>query len=344
MFCVFNFRFFDVADRQSLDGSPSLWRFLQAGFFSQAGKAICKPDITVPQESGSLCRQSDGAVFPRILGIGDGSYELEIWEDRHQYFVFEYCVQTSRRPPFFILLTTQKRGNSRALDRINILKKFLEVFPKERIKVLLGDREFIGPAWISYLQEEKIPYCFRIKEDGQFIQNAKGQFVKTRALFHHLKCGEQEHIGLRKIGKREQTLSTVSATRSLKGELLVVMHSADMETPCEIYELRWSIECLFKGLKSNGFNLEDTHLTKNERIETLLNVLMIAFCYAYDWGQLQEPSKIKKHGYPQHSVFRVGLDALRRALTNANLFQKELLNYFQSLLQKQIHRFKSFVP
>lgn len=210
--------------------------------------------------------------------------------------------------------------------------------------MLLGDREFIGPVWIQYLQKEKIPYCFRIKEEGQFLENSRGRFVWAKNLFRHLKRGREQSLGERHVGKQGKVFGHVSGMRSLKGELLVVIHSGDLQTPCEDYGLRWEIECLFKGMKSNGFNLEDTHLTKTKRIETLLSVLMISFCYAYDWGEMQEPQKIKSHGHPQHSVFRRGLDALRRALLNVELFINELTKYFNELRHRQLFYSKSFVP
>lgn len=239
----------------------------------------------------------------------------------------------------------QSRGNSRAEDRIDLLKKFLEVFPKERIKILLGDREFIGPRWIEYLQKEKIPYCFRIKEEGQYLENRKGRFIKAKAMFRTVGRSQTKAAGVIKIGKKGEVISALSATRSVGGELLVVMHSEELEAaPCESYQLRWSIECLFKGMKSNGFNVEDTHLTDAKRIETMLSVLMIAFCYAYDWGQMQEAPKLKKHGFPQHSLFRMGLDSLRRALLNLNQFIDELSRYFENLFRRKTFYAKSFVP
>ena len=227
---------------------------------------------------------------------------------------------------------------------MDILEKFLSICPKERVEILLGDREFIGPKWLEYLQEEKIPYSLRLKEDGQHLKDEKGDFVKPSVMFEKLRCGQQVSLGMRQVGKSGEVLSHVSARKNKKGELLVVMHSEGVKDPCGTYEYRWEIECLFKCFKSNGFNMEDTHLKKGERLETLFSVLMIAFCYAYDWGQMQEPAKIKKHGYAQHSVFRLGLDALRRALLHVHQYFEQLEAYFKKLLCRKLVLSKSFVP
>jgi hypothetical protein len=79
------------------------------------------------------------------------------------------------------------------------------------------------------------------------------------------------------------------------------------------------IETLFGALKSRGFNLEDTHLTDPERLSRLLALLAIAFTWAFVVGQWQavvKDLKLKKHGYPPKSIFRLGLNMLCRLVAN----------------------------
>ena len=51
------------------------------------------------------------------------------------------------------------------------------------------------------------------------------------------------------------------------GELLIVATDELSGFAIKTYGLRWEIETLFACLKSKGFNFEDTHITKPERIE-----------------------------------------------------------------------------
>ena len=46
--------------------------------------------------------------------------------------------------PLFWELLDNKSGNSNCKDRCNLLAKVIKVIGKERIDVLVGDREFIG--------------------------------------------------------------------------------------------------------------------------------------------------------------------------------------------------------
>ena len=76
---------------------------------------------------------------------------------------------------------------------------------------------------------------------------------------------------------------------------------------------------MFKAFKSSGFDCESTHITDDLRLDTLMQVLSIAFCLAYQVGEiitLSQPPIIKKHGYKQKSIFRIGRDEIMVVLQN----------------------------
>ncbi|MFI0348673.1 MAG: transposase, partial [Chthoniobacterales bacterium] len=85
------------------------------------------------------------------------------------------------------------------------------------------------------------------------------------------------------------------------------------------YASRWEIETLFSCLKGRGFHFEETHLIHSERIKKLMALLAIGFCWVHKIGEWQHeirPIKIKKHGRPEVSIFRYGLDYIVDLLTN----------------------------
>ncbi len=87
----------------------------------------------------------------------------------------------------------------------------------------------------------------------------------------------------------------------------------------ELYAKRWAIETLFAGLKSRGFNLEETHMTNSERLSTLLNLLALAYLWAHlvgEWLAEQQAIALKTHGRKAKSTFRYGLDFIRKAALN----------------------------
>jgi hypothetical protein len=77
---------------------------------------------------------------------------------------------------------------------------------------------------------------------------------------------------------------------------------------------------MFKGLKSAGFNLEETHLTDLTRISKLISVISVAFIWAYRVGIYRNekitPIKIKNHGRKAYSFFKYGLIFIAQTLLN----------------------------
>ena len=218
-------------------------------------------------------------------------------------------------PLFWCLLP--KFGNSDTAERIALVKRFIAQFGPEKLAGLLADREFIGDAWLGWLLQENIPFCIRIKRNT-ITTNARGLEVDIEALFYDLKPGEQRLLqDKRKLWKQQVYLS---ALRLSDGELLLVATDQWLADPIGLYGKRWQIETLFGCLKSKGFGFEETHLTKPERIEKLVALLTIAFCWAHRTGEWRHEEKaipIKKHGRLLQSYFRYGLDYLRDRLLNA---------------------------
>lgn len=232
-------------------------------------------------------------------------------------------------------MSDKKCGNSDYIDRIDLMECFLTVFDKSRIEALTADREFIGKKWLAWLKNNQIKHVLRVKENGQYISNSRGKLVKIRDLFRPLAIGSQVSLRQRRIGKKGELFDIVGV-RNKNGELAVLIHSEKIENPVEIYAQRWQIETMFKAFKSAGFNCEATHITDDLRLDTLMQVMAIAFCLAYQTGEiivLDKPVIIKKHGYRQNSIFRIGLDTLTTILHNIFAKLERWIHLLQVIFQ-----------
>lgn len=49
--------------------------------------------------------------------------------------------------------------------RIALIKRYLAYFPDTTIRILLADREFVGPDWMEFLCENNIPFTIRLREN-----------------------------------------------------------------------------------------------------------------------------------------------------------------------------------
>ena len=105
------------------------------------------------------------------------------------------------------------------------------------------------------------------------------------------------------------------------GEYLILVTDSDPETALDDYKQRWGIETLFGCLKTCGFDFESTHMTEPDRIEKLVALLAITFCWCIitgEWLNSLKKIKVKKHGRKEISIFRYCSDMLREILLNIN--------------------------
>lgn len=156
-----------------------------------------------------------------------------------------------------------KRGNSDTKERIALIQRFIAIFGKDRIVNVFADREFIGEQWFTWLIEQDINFCIRVK--NFIVTNHLGKNHKISDLFRHLKVGQIECRKRRILVGRVKLY--ISALQLENGELLLVVSPQFNANAIQDYALRWEIETLFSCLKGRGFNLENTRLTDPRRVK-----------------------------------------------------------------------------
>lgn len=117
-------------------------------------------------------------------------------------------------------------------------------------------------------------------------------------------------------------------------EPMIVVSNVELEDAIGLYRRRCEIETLFGCLKTRGFRMEDTHITAPEKIEKLLFVLAIAFCWSYKLGVIKDAEKAigrKAHGRLSKSLFRLGLHWLRSVVLSVEKKINECRKILKSL-------------
>ena len=216
----------------------------------------------------------------------------------------------------FLWACLPKRGNSNSAERISFMETLLTLIPIEQISTLLADREFIGKDWLPWLVDNNIPFVVRVKENI-CAANAKGMFIPLKVMLRGIMPGKTVILPKKRLIMGCKLY--IIATRLDSGELLIVLTNDSPELALERYATRWEIETLFSALKKRGFNFENTHLSKPTRISNLMFVLSLAFIWSYRQGEIindRKKIRVKKHGYPAKSIFRVGLEYLAKQLFN----------------------------
>ena len=213
-------------------------------------------------------------------------------------------------------LNLAKAGTSNADERMYAVIKCIYRFGKHRISGVLADREFIGQRWFTWLQSCNIPFTIRIK--GKMLVGRTGNDsypIPARSLFSHL--GRKRCNYLREQFYLGDVPVYLAASNAPNGNLLIVASLYYDKHALKKYKRRWEIETMFGCWKSQGFNLEDTHMVDHRKLERLVAVMVIAFCWSYAIGirrQRSEKIPIKAHGRKAQSIFRFGYDLLRQAV------------------------------
>jgi Transposase DDE domain len=284
----------------------------------------------------SLPEETYARFIVKLLGIKQ--FKLVI--DRTTWFPGENVINflvlgvfwNGHVIPLFMSLLP-KKGNSSFEERKELIKKFIKTFGTSDLEGYLGDREFPGKADFEYLISLQIPFTIRLKK------NIKINGKQAKYLLYGMAHREVRIMkGKQKLLGQEMHIS-VTMSESCEQVIIATLREVN---GLEDYRLRWAIEVLFGRLKTRGFNLESTHLRHPERLITLLQVMSIALVFVIKCGEVLEkskPSKVKKHGYPEESIFRRGLNHLRQILldmlNNSNKFIQFLHSIsFHSVLSR----------
>jgi len=208
-----------------------------------------------------------------------------------------------------------KKGNSNYNERLSLMRRFTQNFPSLEVECLLMDREFIGEDWLKWLDAQGIRFIVRAKKNF-VVASHKGKNIPIRKCFNSI---NRKGRCLSKTREIFGLALWISGKRLDDGEILITLSNKHRKTALDWYQKRWLIETLFGNLKTRGFRLEDTHITAQDKLKSLICVLSLAYCWAYLSGQWLAniiPIKIKKHGRKEKSVFTLGIQTMRQLFFN----------------------------
>jgi hypothetical protein len=231
-------------------------------------------------------------------------------------------------------------GNSNTKARTDLLDRLHGTFPDLKIASLMGDREFIGDAWMAYLGARKIPFVLRLRENQHVVRDGYATWT-IADIARRLDKGRNMILkGWCRLGQGagdHSPLVRLVVMRLHTGELLALACSSKPHRALAGYRQRWTIETLFANLKTKGFNLEDTHITDPGKLSTLLAVLALTVTLCVKTGAAAarlHPIPIKKHGRRAQSLFALGLGALRKIQASATPAQ--IIVFLQQIMSPNL--------
>lgn len=230
--------------------------------------------------------------------------------------------------PLYFELLDNKSGNSNHEDRINLFREIIEVVGLHRIELLIMDREFIGHKWLSWLKSQKINFCVRVPKSHK-ISLLGGDILKAEAILK-----DKGHVCLKDV-LVDGVVVNCSISVDENGDLLYLIGTLLPGKLKVTYRKRWTIEVFFQALKGRGFNLEQSRLRCLNKYRKLFAIACMAYTLCWAAGiedARTKPVKVKKHGYPQFSVFRRGLNLFRKYFKNK--ISEPILRIFDYALKR----------
>lgn len=235
------------------------------------------------------------------------------------YLVLAVRIRKITFPLFWTMLDHQ--GNSDTQARIHLLNQFKEAFGLDKILSFSADREFIGKDWIDYLCEHKIPFFIRIKDNQ--LANFGTSKKPLKDFFTHLKNDASRPL----YNIMDDARIFIVGKKIKDGHLVIISNVQDKDLVLKTYKQRCDIERLFRNMKTQGFNLENTHMKDLKRLSKLMTLVAIAILYVSIVGLAQECTYKKTVRAPLYSYFTRALRWIKDKLL---LFDfNDLLNFLK---------------
>jgi len=219
-------------------------------------------------------------------------------------------------PVYFELLP--KLGNSNLEEQKGIFSKVIPIFKYYKVCVL-GDREFCSVKLATWLWEQQVDFCLRLKK-SHYVEKEQDVWVELDAL--GLRPGISIFLPGVKITKTKNVRSFNLACKWRRDTLAVtqkegwfILTSLTLKPAIASYRKRFGIEEMFRDFKKGGYNLEATKVSE-ERLISLVLLIALAYTSATINGQTMKQQGIQKYVgrvkepgrmERRHSGFYIGL-------------------------------------
>jgi hypothetical protein len=185
--------------------------------------------------------------------------------------------------------------------------------------IVVADREFASPKLAEWLKTEyRVESTLRLKRS--LYLNEGGHSIQLAHLLLYFPQGATRfyrHITVTNSNTFQVNV-TITWGKQYDEPLIIVTTFDDAPSSLNTYQRRFGIEPMFKDHKSNGFNLEQTKVTKPKRIESLLIIIALAHVFCTSEGHRKEaqgetkPKKVKGEEIRAVGLFLVGLKAFQQ--------------------------------
>lgn len=238
----------------------------------------------------------------------------EFGKTKFHFLTLSIVYQGISVPIFFINLA--KKGCSNHLERKRFLQMANCLYPLKGM-TLIADREYVGRQWFNDLIEKfELNFVIRISEtDYKLDLQCQGKsYAQLLKKARKGKLVEQTLI----LGNQTlRIIATKNQTPEKQDDSLIILITnlpLRKQKILVIYKLRWQIECMFKCLKSNGFNLEIIAFKDKKKIRLLFCIVIACYvlCVKEGLKNFKQIAVRQKNNTKYESIFRKGYSLISK--------------------------------
>lgn len=266
-----------------------------------------------------------GKLGEVILAI-DGS---QIGKDNAALMIS--IVWRKRAIPIYWFVKQGSKGHFTEQNHVKVLEDtlslLLPLLPKGIRLTLLGDGEFDGIDLQKCCLQNGINYALRTACSSVFYKEGERFQGKQISPKDGHDC-----VFIKALEFTEKRFGLVNFvcwhnTKKYADPIFLVSNLTEPGDIIEYYDLRYAIECLFKDIKSNSFNIHKTRLKKPHRVFNLLLVACLAFlllatlAFRYDTKVYRKKVHRVRADQKEYSFFTFALLLLERFIDNDTPFK-----------------------
>ena len=212
------------------------------------------------------------------------------------------------------------RGHSTVHKQKALLSYVHTLIPAKNQVLLVGDAEF-GEVDVQKLLK-KWHWQYVLRQKGRYLlrQQGQAQFQRLDSLVQ--KAGQSVWLeGCRLTAKYAYPVNFLAYWKpGEKDPWLLATNLECFQATRKAYQRRMWIEESFGDMKSNGFDLESTHLRHFSRLSrlTLAVVLLYVWLLAFGSRVIKSGQRhlVDRSDRRDHSLFRIGRNMAERLITN----------------------------
>jgi len=240
----------------------------------------------------------------------------------HHVALMVSLVYKNRSIPICWIVRKGAKGHFTNQMHLALIEQVYEYFkpqlPKDKPIILLGDGEFDSIGLQAFCRKVGWDYVFRTACNTLMYEQGESFQAKNLAI-----APQTDHLFIPNVAFTKEQFKNANFLSwhdpKYDDPIPLVSNLPEALDIISAYDKRYSIECLFKDLKSTSFNIHKTRLTSAAAISNLIMVAAFAFTLLIKLATKYEHHDIRKY------LHRLRPD---RVVCSIFFYALELIDYF----------------